>query len=881
MNLSRPASMRLAFFSLASFCLHAPWAASAQPAIQSIDSGWQFRGIADTHLKGTDDWHNATVPGEVHTDLQTAGLIPDPFFADNEKRLLWIGEEDWEYRVTIHPEAAILARQHIELVFDGLDTFAEVSLNGHPLLKTDNMFRAWRADVRPLLHPGDNELRVLFHSPYKVMSPVLASLPYILPGSGYETYDSAKGVYPVGHYIRTAGYEYGWDWGPKLVTMGIWRPVRIEAWDEARIVNLHIEQTSVTAERALLTAEVDVEAAHAGTVTVDLNLSSTAANPGNGVGVHGVETLEAGVNHLMFPLRIEHPKRWFPAGYGAQDRYHVSVDIHDEKGTKLIDNAEKKIGLRSVELRRQPDQWGTSFAFVVNGIPIFAKGANVIPMDSFPARVTPQRERALLTAARDANMNMIRMWGGGYYQTDSFYEIADELGLMVWQEFAFGGGLVPGDKAFQGNVRVEAIQQVKRLRDHPSIVLWCGNNEVETSWDSWDDRLDFKKLLTADQRERVWQDYVVMFRDILKSVVAQQGGGTPYWPSSPGANFEDRAGNNSNGDMHYWNVWSGSAPIDDYRKVETRFLSEYGFQGMPDLATVRAFAGSEENLSAPALANHERFIHGFDRIQHYLDQETGPARDFASFDYLSQFVQAEAIQTEAEHLRSQMPRAMGSLYWQLNDCWPVVSWASIDYYGRPKALQYYTKRFYAPVVIAPVYEGNQIKAHIVSDRLSPIAGTLRVRVMDFAGAELANVSQSITIPALTSLAIAPLATSSIPNFDATRDVAIFELSSNGEILATHTLYFAKTLELKLTQPSISASVESSPNSSGYLVRVQSSTLARAVQIATPGIDSMLSDNFIDLLPNQPVEVRLQTKAPLSQIRAALKLTSVASAVRKP
>jgi beta-mannosidase len=881
MNLHRPVPMHFILGSLVSLYLLAPWTASAQPVEQSIVSGWQFRAVADTRHPGVADWHPATIPGEVHTDLQAAGLIPDPFFADNEKRQQWIGEQDWEYRTTFRPNAAVLAHQHIELVFDGLDTFAEVTLNGHPLLKSDNMFRAWRADVRPLLHQGDNELRVLFHSPYRVMSPVLAKLPYILPGSGYEAYDPAKGIYPVGHYIRTAGYEYGWDWGPKLVTMGIWRPVHIEAWDDVRINNLHIEQISVTAERALLQAQINIEATYAGKTVIDLHIESIDKPASSDLHYHDEQILDAGVNHFMIPLRIEHPRRWFPAGYGAQNRYQVSLEIRNKNSAKLFDRVEEKIGLRSVELRRQPDQWGTSFTFVVNGIPIFAKGANVIPMDSFPARVTPARERALLTAARDANMNMIRLWGGGYYQTDSFYEVADELGLMVWQEFAFGGGMVPGDKTFQDNVREEAVQQVIRLRDHPSVVLWCGNNEVETAWDSWGDRIEFKKQIGPDQREHVWQDYVVLFRDILKSVVVQQGGGVPYWPSSPGANFEDRAGNDHNGDMHFWNVWSGAAPIDDYRQVKTRFLSEYGFQGMPDLATIHAFAGNEENLTAPALANHERFLHGFDRIQHYLDQETGPASDFASFDYLSQFVQAEAIQTEAEHLRSQMPRAMGSLYWQLNDCWPVVSWASIDYYGRPKALQYYAKRFYAPVAITPVFEGNQIQAHIVSDRLQPIRGLLRVRVMDFSGNQLADASQSITIPALTSLAIAPLTADSIPNFDPTRDVAVFELSSNGEILATHTLYFAKPFKLKLPQPTIDVNVESFRDGKGYLVRLQSKNLARAVQITTPGFDSTFSANFIDLLPNQPVAVRLETQCSLSQVRAALRLISVASAIRRP
>jgi beta-mannosidase len=389
MNLRQPKHTRLSISSLVSLCLLVPWAASAQPVSQVVSAGWQFRAVSDHEHPGVADWHSAAVPGAVHTDLQSAGLIPDPFFADNEKRLQWIGRQDWEYRTTLNADSALLTRQHIELVFDGLDTFAEVTLNHQPLLKTDNMFRSWRVDVRPLLHSGANELRVVFHSPYTVMSPVLAKLPYILPGSGYEAYDPAKGIYPVGHYIRTAGYEYGWDWGPKLVTMGIWRPVRIEAWDDVRITNLHIEQNSVTADRALLTAEIDIEAAHAGKATVNLNLENIADPSASNLRIHGTETLEAGINHLKYSLRIDHPKRWFPAGYGAQDRYQVSLDVKDENNAKRLDSAEEKIGLRSVELRRDADQWGRSFAFVVNGIPVFAKGANVIPPASRPLASAP------------------------------------------------------------------------------------------------------------------------------------------------------------------------------------------------------------------------------------------------------------------------------------------------------------------------------------------------------------------------------------------------------------------------------------------------------------------------------------------------------------
>ena len=854
--------------------------AGAQGAVedQILASGWQFRAVTDQAHPGVSEWHTATVPGAVHVDLQAAGLISDPFYADNEKRLQWVGEEDWEYRTTINATPALLAHQHLELVFDGLDTFADVFVNGKEKIRADNMFRSWRADVRSDLHVGTNELRVVFHSPYKVMTPIVSRLPYILPGSGYEALDAAKGIYPVGHYIRTAGYEYGWDWGPKLVTMAIWKPVHLLAWNEARIVNLHIEQRSVDAQRALLTAEVEVEASHAGKATLELRLQEAQGAHSEAVHLTEKLTLDAGINHLQIPFRLDNPRRWFPVGYGAQDRYQVTASIAPAPLAPAWDMKDEKIGLRTVELRRQPDPWGTSFEFVVNGIPVFAKGANLIPMDSFPGRVTRDRERELLTQARDANMNMLRIWGGGYYQSDSFYEIADELGIMVWQEFTFGGGLVPGDKPWQDNVRAEAREQVRRLRDHASLVVWCGNNEVETSWDAWGDRQEFKKSLTPAQLERVWQDYVVVFRDILQSAVREEGGGVPYWPSSPGAYFEDRANNDHNGDMHFWDVWSGKAPISKYSTVKTRFLSEYGFQGMPDPQTVRDFAGKEEDFEAPALANHERFIRGFDRMKYYMDADLGTPRDFASFNYLSQFQQAEAIKLEAEHLRAMMPQAMGSLYWQLNDCWPVASWASVDYYGRPKALQYYARHFYAPLLIAPEYVDGKLKVTLVSEHQKPLDGVLRMRLMDFHGHVLKESTEAVQIAPLSALPLAEIDPAQVSGFDASSDLVVYELIVAKEIVASNVLFFNPVRNEKLPQPEIAIRIE--PNGPGHFRLVlKSDVAARSVQVLASGVDVAFSDNFVNLLPGEPVVIDVTSRATVDQIRAALTWKTVATALR--
>ena len=853
---------------------------------QSLTSGWQFRATGSTEFIPVADksnvaqWHPAQVPGVVQTDLLHNSLIPDPFDRDNEFRLQWIGLTDWEYQTVFQADAATLGHDHVDLVLDGLDTLADVFLNDQPVLHADNMFRRWRIAAKPLLKPGSNTLRIVFHSAVEKMLPYVKSLPYVLPSISTHNFGNEEDI-ATAPYTRKAPYQYGWDWGPRYMTEGIWQPARLETWDALRIDNFHIHQQKVNAGTAEITAELDIEASQPTTATLALLHEELAgAEPSVAQMADGTQTLQldAGMNHFSFPIRIASPKLWYPVGYGPQNRYHFSANI--SLGKKVVAaHVEVRTGLRSIELRRVADQWGKSFEFVVNGIIVYSKGADVIPFDSFPGRVTPDIHRKILQSARDAHMNMVREWGGGYYESDDFYDICDELGIMVWQEFMFGGDMIPGDVAFQENVREEAIQQIKRLRDHPSIVLWCGNNEVETGWHYWDNRQEFKESISPETRDRVWQDYMVMFADILKSAVAQYGDPVPYWPSSPSANFEEIPDNQHNGDMHYWAVWHQQAAAQNYTKQFPRFMSEYGFQSFPEMRTIRTFANKPEDfdIRSTVMQAHQKNKGGNERILTYMLREYREPKDFASFVYLSQVQQAEIIKIGAEHLRRQRPRNMGSLYWQLNDCWPVASWASIDYYGRWKALNYYARRFYDDVLISPYVQDDKVDIYVVSDKLQPLSGAIHLRLLDFSGKVLLEQTKDIQVPAQSSAIYLSFDKVDLTaKGDLRRSFLVADLEAGGKQLSRNLAFFDVTHDLQLP---VKPKVEATLNQTGgaYTITLESSQLARSVYISFGDFDVESSDNYFDLLPGEPSTITLKSSATADQLRGAMKIISLTEA----
>ncbi|MCD9085647.1 glycoside hydrolase family 2 protein [Stenotrophomonas sp. SY1] len=848
-----------------------------------LQAQWSFRLLpGDAQLQahpGLDAWRPAQVPGSVHTDLLAAGVIGDPYVGAAEAGLQWIGLGDWEYRARFDVDARTLRRRHAELRFDGLDTFAEVSLNGAPLLSGNNAHRTWRARVDGRLRATDNELRIVFRSPIRTLLPQVQAMPHRIAGN----YPSPHGDEPkdamVGNFARKPAYHFGWDWGPRYVTAGVWRQVQLQAWDDNRITDLAVRTNALDAAHADLTVLLQVEQ---GEQSGKASIVVDVLDP-DGKRVARVQrdaALQPGNNDVQLPLSLDNPRRWWPVGYGAQDRYTVQARV--DGGRDAEHQASLRTGLRSVELLREDDdKGGQGFAFVINGVQVFAKGANVIPFDAFPARVTRERLRRDLQAARDANMNMLRNWGGGYYEDDAFFDIADELGLLVWQDFMFGGGMQPGyDPAFRTNVVAEARDNVRRLRHHPSIVLWCGNNEEETAWKDWGHGKD---LTAADPAfaAKVWQGYVDLFGKDLRTVVAEEGLGVPYWSSSPSNDLDAKANDSTRGDKHYWQVWGNPAlPATAYLRETPRFMSEYGLQAWPQQSTIDAFATrQEQQVDGPVIQAHQKFMagKGNERLLHYIEMEYGKPRSFADFVYLSQVMQAEGIELAALHHRASRPYTMGSLYWQLNDVWPGASWSSVDYYGNWKALHFHARRFFADVAVAALRDEGTTRVSLLNDGRAPLQAQLRYRVMDFDGRVLQQHQQPVTLAAQAATEVARLTDAALlEGADPRSSLAVFELLQGEKVIASRIVYFAAAKEQALAAPPLHAELRA--DGEHYVLRLRSPVLARALWIDFGTTDARVEDNAFDLLPGQSHDVVVRSRADLSTLRAALRLQTLGDAL---
>jgi beta-mannosidase len=870
----------LLFFSI---ILAFKLAAQQAPLVREINQGWQF------HKVGTNDWHAAVVPGCVHTDLLANKMIPDPFYRDNESKLQWIDKYSWEYKTIINIDKTTLDRQNIELSFKGLDTYGEVYLNDKHILTTDNMFCEWNTDIKKILVEGDNTLKILFHSP--IAMGILSRDQFNLEApAGYNLEFVANSDWPsVGPYIRKAAYMFGWDWGPKLTTSGIWRPVYLKAWDIARITGLQIIQDSVTAKKATLSALITIEAASAFEGNINLSYSLNSKNIA--ISPHPVKLLK-GLNEIRIDLTINNPALWWPNGLGDHPVYEFTGSLMI--GQKEIDRFKTHSGLRTIKLvQNQEKDGGKSFYFEVNGIPVFAKGANYIPSDIFPSRVADKHYEELINSAADANMNMFRVWGGGIYENDIFYDLCDKNGIMIWQDFAFAAHS-PDYPEFQESMRREFKENILRLRNHPCIALWCGNNEIDLVWNILMKKyfgIEIPKeanLLSGilpylpapgkvDPKvtERVMKAYDdIFYKMIPEAIRLYDYNSHEYWPSSPMGGYKEPMTLNKpqSGDMHYYVAYINK-PFSNIPETPSRFFSEHGFQSWPDKKVVYQFTAPEDrDKNSPVMKAHNKAMIGNSVLDKYIKMYYRLPKDFDSYIYVTQVLQNACMKLSFETHRRWMPYTMGSLYWQLNDVWPVASWASIDFQNNPKGLYYIVKKAFNPIIVVPSDFKNRFMVNVVSDSQESFKAKLEMRILDFSGKMLWHKSIPVKMAANTSSEFFNSDTKELlNNMDTTQIVFSVKLLQGNKLLASNLFYFSSPKDLRLPKPTITKFISDSDQ--GYSITLSSDKLVRDLYIDTEE-KGQFSDNYFDLLPGEKVTVSFKTNEKIDNFESKIKLYSL-------
>ncbi len=814
---------------------------------QDLPVSWTFRSAE------SQAWLPARVPGCVHTDLRRTGKIPDPFWGSNERQLAWIEKKGWIYRCEFVPAPALFTRERIELVAEGLDTFATLTLNGTEIARSENMFAAQRIEVGSHLKAGKNLLEITFRSPMEVIRQEKK------PDHFPEWCDPVGGA----SLVRKEQCSFGWDWGPRLPSSGIWLPIYLEGWSANRIESIRVVQNHQDG-KVRLTFEPSLSRKEKGLFRGTVFL--------NGEKVTSIENLQA---------TIEKPRLWWPNGHGDQPLYEVELELLDEKG-KVIDRWRKKIGLRTIVLDRHPDEFGESFQFVVNGRPLFAKGANWIPAHSFVTEADRALYDDLLTSAAEANMNMIRVWGGGIYEKEDFYDLCDEKGLLVWQDFMFACALYPGDKMFLASAAKEASQQVRRLAHRACLALWCGNNEIEQMP---------QEIVKTAKRKKAYED---LFYRVLPDAVAAWDGTTAYWPCSPHnpEGYEKGFNNERAGDAHFWDVWHARKPVKRYEELNFRFCSEFGMQSYSSPEIAATYCKPEKwNIFGPEMENHQKNGAGNLIILDYVSRLYRFPKDYPTLAYLSQLNQAYCMKIGVEHFRRAMPRTMGALYWQLNDCWPVASWSGIEFGGRWKALHYEAKRFFAPALISAHVPGDEtyhsasntlrstlheIHLHTVFDGMKDGAGILSWALCHLKTGKLRGGKKKVALR--YGEAVRQL------SFDFKMEMEKYgapslylraELAMGGKIVSRQTVYLTAPRNMELPRDPIRIGLKKTAPRC-YELTLSSRVFQPSTAFELPGISHRADDNFISLYPDEPRRLTLRTAKdlPVAALRQRLKVFSL-------
>jgi beta-mannosidase len=777
--------------------------------------------------QGKLNWKPAFIPGFVHTDLLKNKLIPDPFYSDNEKYVQWIENENWVYKTEFAVSENELQSEHINLIFEGLDTYAKIFLNNKEILNTDNAFRTWTIDVKNSLKKGQNTISIIFDSSVKEGKKLASLLPYVLPENERV-------------FVRKPQYQFGWDWGPRLVSAGIWKPVYLQFWNNAVILQVKYQQ-KIEKNKATVNFSTEIFAENKGNYQLKINNSTKKI------------VVEKGWNAIDFPIEIKNPKLWWTHDLGKPHLY--SFDISLFKNNLKLDEKTLKVGLRTIELVQEKDNVGKSFYFKLNGVPIYAKGSNTIPLHSFPTEAHANQYNQLVSEALFANMNMLRVWGGGIYENDELYQLCDEKGLLIWQDFPFACAMYPGDQHFLDNVKKEVIDNANRLQNHASLAIWCGNNENDEGWHNW----GWQKQLgySKEDSTKIWKDYVTLFRVIIpKTIDSVSAQKTIYWQSSP-SNGWGRKQAYTEGDVHYWGVWWGMEPFEKYREKVGRFVSEYGFQGMPSKKTFQSFTDNL-NFEDDGVKNHQKHKTGYATIRTYMERDFPVPENFEDFIFVSQLLQARGMQMSIEAHRTAKPHNMGSLYWQLNDVWPVTSWSSVDYFGRRKAAHYAIKNAFENTIIVVLPKENSLDFFVVHDLPISINGKFEIQMKDFHGKivnawdtevkRVGNASEKVF-----SLSLEDLKDKDLSNY-------FLEIKLKGKNTIQTKYFFVSPKFLNLQKPNIKIK-----KINEFTIEISTDILAKNVFLENKF--GNLSDNYFDLSPNEKKVIHSDSKVEIESIKS--------------
>ena len=802
----------------------------------SLNKGWEFSQV------GKGEWLPATVPGTVHQDLIDNDLLINPFYGMNEEKVQWVEKEDWQYKTTFTLTKEQLDRQAGILNFEGLDTYADIYLNGSLLERTDNMFVGYELPVKEVLREGENRLQVYFHSPIKQAMPQWETDGFDYPA------DNDHSKTRVSIYSRKAPYSYGWDWGIRLATSGIWRPVTLELYDVARIEDYFVQQESVSKALAKVNNLLEVKSVATNPQQAEITLTY-AYKDGTPVIERKNVTLQPGCNHVSLPVEIANPHLWMPNGWGEPALYDFEIAVKVDG--KVIASEKKRVGLRTIQVVLEDDKDGKAFYFVVNGQQMFAKGSNFIPDDALLPNVTTERYYQLMRDVKDAHHNMIRVWGGGIYEDDRFYDAADEMGILVWQDFIFACTTYPSDPNFLRRVTEEAEYNIKRFRSHACLAMWCGNNEIYEGMRYWGWSRKYKNPVIWEEMK---EGYNKLFHQLLPSMVEEYDAGRFYMHGSPYEANWGRPHSWKIADSHNWGTWYGRKPFESLDTELPRFMSEFGFQAFPEMKTIATFAEPKDYaLESDVMNAHQKASIGNALIKKTMALYYDVPEDFEELVYKGLVLQGFGIRHGIEAHRRNRPYCMGSLYWQLNDSWPVVSWSSIDYYGNWKAMHYQGKRAFAPVLINAFKEGNDLCFYTLSDDLKEYKNaTLQLKLMDFNGKVLNKKIIKGEVPANASAVFHKEAYDGLATNPANTLLLMTLKNQQGEVLSEEIYYFNYPKEQELPEAKVTCKVKTLEGKCE--VTLSTKQLVRDVFVEIPIQGAKFTDNFFDLLPGQTKKI---------------------------